>query len=127
MIGSLDGGACAQSTRRPPSSGPHATARASGTSRARVTGQIDAGCRKEAGRQGFATVAEPAAARAAQMSSERTLPEMEREALVQALQRVEGNVTRAARELGVSRDTLRCRVEKYGLEAQMRQVMRDNG
>jgi two-component system, NtrC family, response regulator AtoC len=45
----------------------------------------------------------------------RTLPEMEREALVQALERTGGNVSRAARALGVSRDTLRYRIEKYGL------------
>ena len=47
-----------------------------------------------------------------------TLPEMERQALVQALQRNDGNVTRAARELGISRDTLRYRIEKYGLSAE---------
>jgi two-component system, NtrC family, response regulator AtoC len=46
----------------------------------------------------------------------RTLPEMEREALVQALERTGGNVSRAARELGVSRDTLRYRIDKYGLQ-----------
>jgi two-component system, NtrC family, response regulator AtoC len=45
----------------------------------------------------------------------RTLPELEREALVQALERTGGNVSRAARVLGISRDTLRYRIEKYGL------------
>jgi two-component system, NtrC family, response regulator AtoC len=45
----------------------------------------------------------------------RTLQEMERDALVQALERTAGNVSRAARELGISRDTLRYRIEKYGL------------
>ena len=49
----------------------------------------------------------------------RTLPELEREALVQALERTGGNVSRAARELGISRDTLRYRIEKYGLTASM--------
>jgi two-component system, NtrC family, response regulator AtoC len=49
----------------------------------------------------------------------RTLPELEREALVQALERTGGNVSRAARELGISRDTLRYRIEKYGLSASM--------
>ncbi len=42
-----------------------------------------------------------------------TLPELERQALVRALTLCEGNVTRAARELGISRDTLRYRIEKY--------------
>ena len=45
----------------------------------------------------------------------RTLPELERDALVQALERTGGNVSRAARELGISRDTLRYRIDKYGL------------
>ena len=70
---------------------------------------------------------ETAPTRTAPDAGERTLPEMERDALVQALRRFEGNVTRAARELGISRDTLRYRVEKYGLESQTRQVVRDNG
>ena len=70
---------------------------------------------------------ETAPTRPAPDAGERTLPEMERDALVQALRRFEGNVTRAARELGISRDTLRYRVEKYGLESQTRQVVRDNG
>ena len=60
-----------------------------------------------------------------QLPAERTLPEMERQALVNALQLSEGNVTRAARELGISRDTLRYRIEKYGLEAQARPGFRD--
>ena len=47
----------------------------------------------------------------------RTLPELEREALVQALERSGGNVSRAARELGISRDTLRYRIDKFGLPA----------
>ena len=63
--------------------------------------------------------------RLASPGAERTLPEMERLALIQALQRFDGNVTRSARELGISRDTLRYRIEKYGLEAQTRQLVRD--
>lgn len=50
---------------------------------------------------------------------------MERQTLVNALQLSEGNVTRAARELGISRDTLRYRIEKFGLEAQARPMFRD--
>ncbi|MBN8492195.1 MAG: sigma-54-dependent Fis family transcriptional regulator [Burkholderiales bacterium] len=61
--------------------------------------------------------AAPASARPATPSPASTLPEMERQALLQALQLSEGNVTRAARELGISRDTLRYRMEKYGLPA----------
>jgi DNA-binding NtrC family response regulator len=49
----------------------------------------------------------------------RTLPEMEREALAQALARAGWNVSRAARDLGISRDTLRYRIDKHGLGADM--------
>ncbi len=62
---------------------------------------------------------------AKRLPAELTLPEMERHALVNALQLNEGNVTRAARELGISRDTLRYRIEKFGLEAQARPMFRD--
>jgi len=41
------------------------------------------------------------------------LSEVERELILQALDRVGGNVTRAARLLGLTRDTLRYRLEKY--------------
>jgi two-component system, NtrC family, response regulator AtoC len=41
------------------------------------------------------------------------------------LQPAQGNVTRAARELGISRDTLRHRIDKHGLEAQQRLGFRD--
>ncbi|RVT53520.1 sigma-54-dependent transcriptional regulator [Rubrivivax albus] len=44
-----------------------------------------------------------------------TLPDMERLALTEALARTGGNVSRAARELGISRDTLRYRIDKHGL------------
>ena len=68
---------------------------------------------------------EPADAAAKRAPSELTLPEMERQALVNALQLAEGNVTRAARELGISRDTLRYRIEKYGLDTPQRSGFRD--
>jgi DNA-binding NtrC family response regulator len=45
-----------------------------------------------------------------------TLAELEKRALVQALSQNAGNVSRAARTLGISRDTLRYRIEKYQLE-----------
>jgi two-component system, NtrC family, response regulator AtoC len=57
--------------------------------------------------------------------AELTLPEMERQALVHALKVHDGNVTRAARELGISRDTLRYRIEKFGLDAQPQAALRD--
>jgi len=46
-----------------------------------------------------------------------TLPDVERRLLLDALQRNGWNVTRAARALGISRDTLRYRIEKFGLSA----------
>ena len=52
---------------------------------------------------------------APRLAADLKLPEMERQALVNALKLNEGNVTRAARDLGISRDTLRYRIEKYGL------------
>lgn len=47
----------------------------------------------------------------------RTLPDIERETIVRAMQRAAGNVSRAARDLGISRDTLRYRLAKHGLDA----------
>ncbi len=44
-----------------------------------------------------------------------SLDEIERELICQALERTDGNKTGAARLLGLSRDTLRYRLEKYGL------------
>ncbi len=44
-----------------------------------------------------------------------TLDRMERELLVKALENCGGNISRAARELGISRDTLRYRIEKHGI------------
>ena len=46
-----------------------------------------------------------------------TLADMERQMLSRALERTGWNVSRAARELGLSRDTLRYRIEKLGLAA----------
>jgi transcriptional regulator with PAS, ATPase and Fis domain len=43
------------------------------------------------------------------------LEELERDLICQALARAEGNKTGAARLLGLSRDTLRYRLEKYGI------------
>jgi len=43
------------------------------------------------------------------------LDQVERDLIVQALERCAWNITRAARELGISRDTLRYRMEKHGL------------
>ena len=45
------------------------------------------------------------------------LADAERELLVRALAQTQGNVTQAARLLGVSRDTLRYRIEKFNLKA----------
>ena len=45
-----------------------------------------------------------------------TLGETERDLIVQALRRGGGNVTLAAAELGISRDTLRYRMERHGLK-----------
>ena len=42
--------------------------------------------------------------------------EPEREFLCQALERTSGNKTSAARLLGLSRDTMRYRLEKYGIQ-----------
>jgi two-component system response regulator AtoC len=49
--------------------------------------------------------------------SDATLPGIERQALLQALRSNGWNVSRAARALGISRDTLRYRIEKHGLAA----------
>ncbi len=54
-----------------------------------------------------------------------TLPEMERKALVTALKVNDGNVTRAARDLGISRDAMRYRIEKHGLDGLSRTALRD--
>jgi DNA-binding NtrC family response regulator len=43
------------------------------------------------------------------------LEDVERDLIRQAMERTAGNVTRAARLLGVSRDTLRYRLEKHAM------------
>lgn len=43
------------------------------------------------------------------------LGDAERQLLAKALEEAQWNITRAARLLGVSRDTLRYRIEKYRL------------
>ncbi len=58
----------------------------------------------------------PAATMPAEAS---TLPALERRTIQQALSQAGGNVTRAARNLGISRDTLRYRMAKHGLEGHM--------
>ena len=45
------------------------------------------------------------------------LEDVERQLLVQALDRAEGNQTRAAQLLGINRDQVRYRIEKFGLKA----------
>jgi DNA-binding NtrC family response regulator len=47
-----------------------------------------------------------------------TLEDMERAMLIDALKQTGWNVTQSARLLGISRDTLRYRIEKHGLEAE---------
>ena len=53
----------------------------------------------------------------APVAGDQTLPEMERDSLVRALDRAAGNVSRAARVLGISRDTMRYRMNKHGLDS----------
>ncbi|WP_319476517.1 sigma-54 dependent transcriptional regulator [Marispirochaeta aestuarii] len=47
---------------------------------------------------------------------ERTLHEMEKKVLLSALDACDGNISAAARRLGVSRNTMRYRLKKYGIE-----------
>jgi DNA-binding NtrC family response regulator len=44
------------------------------------------------------------------------LEQWERSLIEQALREADGNQTRAAQRLGISRDTLRYRLKKYGLQ-----------
>jgi two-component system response regulator AtoC len=44
------------------------------------------------------------------------LESLERDLLVQALQRAQGNQTQAAQLLGMNRDQIRYRLEKFGLD-----------
>jgi DNA-binding NtrC family response regulator len=57
-------------------------------------------------------VANLALAPVSRMPVRETLPGMERELIERALERSGGNVSRAARDLGVSRDTLRYRLAR---------------
>jgi two-component system response regulator AtoC len=59
----------------------------------------------------------PRAAPSPSAVPELNLHGLEREALAQALQRAYGNVTKAARLLGISRDTMRYRIAKHALGA----------
>ena len=43
--------------------------------------------------------------------------EVERQLLVQALERTQGNQSHAAKLLGLNRDQVRYRIEKFGLQA----------
>jgi len=58
---------------------------------------------------------QPAAPTAVAQPGAQTLEELERRALLDALRETGWNVSRAARLLGVSRDTLRYRIDKFGL------------
>jgi two-component system response regulator AtoC len=48
-------------------------------------------------------------------SSDRTLKDLERRAILEALQRWEGNRTKAAEELGISRRTIINKIREYGI------------
>jgi len=58
---------------------------------------------------------EPARRAAAAAAEPSTLAELEREAIIQALDRHGGNITYAAQELGITRTSLYRRMEKHGL------------
>ncbi len=51
------------------------------------------------------------------VAGDQSLTQIERQALLQALEGNHWNVSRAARALGISRDTLRYRIDKHGLAA----------
>jgi len=59
---------------------------------------------------------EDTAAETAPTVSRNTIESAERELIVSALERAEGNVSAAARMLGITRNTLRYRIRKHGLE-----------
>jgi DNA-binding NtrC family response regulator len=69
------------------------------------------------------SVADPRAEEVIQITGQRhaplggavTLDEAERKLIGRALSESRGNVTHAARILGISRDTLRYRIEKHGI------------
>ncbi len=74
----------------------------------------------EAGQLGLMMpIATPPAMQPAPASmKEATLPAIERHALLHALRSSAWNVSRAARALGITRDTLRYRIDKHGLNAE---------
>ena len=51
------------------------------------------------------------------MTGPRSLDDMERDAIREALARVDGNVSLAAKALGVSRSALYRRLQRYGISA----------
>ncbi len=68
--------------------------------------------------EGVATLAEGGAfSQVAPDASGSTLDRMERDILVKTLAEAGGNISKAARDLGISRDTLRYRIEKHGLRS----------
>lgn len=71
------------------------------------------GRRLEKSAFGFENVAE---AEAPEMKPSGTLDDMEKEAIRQALEEAGGNLTQASRILGLTRQTLYRRLEKYGLD-----------
>jgi two-component system response regulator AtoC len=63
----------------------------------------------------FEDMREPGAQRDHPLSGATTLGEIERTLIGRALSQSRGNVTQAAKILGISRDTLRYRIEKHGI------------
>ena len=49
------------------------------------------------------------------MNQTRTLEEIERDALISALQANQGNILQAAKSLGITRQTLYNKMKKYGI------------
>ena len=66
-----------------------------------------------------------APAAAAGPASGASLEAVERQHLIQALEQAQWNVTRAARLLDISRDTLRYRIDKHGLQRPAGQTLGD--
>jgi DNA-binding NtrC family response regulator/tetratricopeptide (TPR) repeat protein len=66
------------------------------------------------GLSGLAAV-EPQVARPAASTLQVAVDEVERQRLLEALTKTDWNITRAAEQLGISRNTLRYRIEKHGL------------
>lgn len=52
-----------------------------------------------------------------------TADEVEKELMLQALERTRGNVSRAARLIGMQRSSFRYRVERYGLEGKIQELV----